>query len=424
MFSPASSLPGLGHHDNDRAASSPKSMTPSFTRLIPSLSHTRQQYRIASPDESDLPSKGRLSRASKDIAFGSIAGTVAKIFEHPFDLIKVRLQTQPFTDPGPGGGQPRGTLYSGAFDAFRATIAKEGVIGLYRGLSMPVLGATLENASLFFTYNFVQGKIRQWNGTLQSQSGGPSSSSSSSSSSSLEMDSESPLSMPQLSIAAASAGAVASFVLTPIELIKCRMQVQMISKEASILAEEAAAKQKGIAPRYTMAEALSNARKSLPGAASLVKQTLQTQGIKGLWLGQTGTLLRETGGGMAWFLGFEATSRYFLSKVTNPKGNLPTKADLPSWQLILAGAMAGISYNVILFPADSVKSTIQTEMELAPKGTPPSSFITTAKRIWTTRGLKGLYAGCGITCLRSGPSSALIFLLYNRLEGWADNHGF
>lgn len=327
------------------------------------------------------------------------------------DLIKVRLQTQPFTDPGPNGGRPRGTLYSGAFDAFRATIRKEGVIGLYRGLSMPVLGATLENASLFFTYNFVQSQIRQWDGSANQNT----------STSSLELDSESPLSLPQLSIAAAAAGSVTSFVLTPIELIKCRMQVQMVSVEASILAQEAAQKAKGITSSVSMAQALSTARRSLPGAVPLFLETIRTQGIRGLWLGQTGTLLRETGGGVAWFLGFEATSRYFLSRIPKAK---PTKADLPSWQLILAGAMAGVSYNVILFPADCVKSTIQTEVELAPKGTKPSSFLSTFMRIWNTRGLKGLYAGCGITCLRSGPSSALIFLLYNRLEGFADERGW
>ena len=31
-------------------------------------------------------------RALKDISFGSIAGIASKVFEHPFDLTKVRLQ--------------------------------------------------------------------------------------------------------------------------------------------------------------------------------------------------------------------------------------------------------------------------------------------------------------------------------------------
>lgn len=286
---------------------------------------------------------------------------------------------------------------------------------------MPIFGAVLENATLFYTYNAIQGQLRSLNGSSRSASG-----SSSSSTSSVQLDAESPLPMSQLAIAAAGAGAATSFVLTPVELIKCRMQVQMISAEAAILASGATGKAATVSPSNT-AQALQQARRSLPGPVQLFQEIVRgPQGIRGLWLGQTGTLLRETGGGIAWFSAFEGTCRYFISlrsaASSTGKGKL-TKADLSSAELMAAGAMAGVSYNVVLFPADSVKSTIQTEMELKPKGTPPSKFLPTLKNIWKTRGVKGLYAGCGITCLRSGPSSALIFLLYNRLEQLADARG-
>lgn len=328
------------------------------------------------------------------------------------DLIKVRLQTQPFTTGSPAS-PPKGTLYSGAFDAFRSTIRKEGILGLYRGLSMPIIGATLENATLFFTYNAIQGQIRRIAG----------------SSSSKAAEEEEALSLPQLAIAAAGAGAVTSYVLTPVELIKCRMQVQMVSVEADILAKMAA-QSSSATSTVNITSALNAARRSLPGPVALFAETIRQQGIRGLWLGQTGTLLRETGGGVAWFLAFESTCRWFLSRQQSSNLSLTkktTKDDLSSWQLMLAGAMAGVSYNVVLFPADCVKSTIQTELELRPKGSaagPPLSFLSTFKNIYKTRGISGLYAGCGITCLRSGPSSALIFLLYSRLEGWADRRGW
>jgi ornithine carrier protein len=48
-------------------------------------------------------------------------------------------------------------------------------------------------------------------------------------------------------------------------------------------------------------------------------------------------------------------------------------------------------------------------------------FWETAARIWRTRGVPGLYAGCGLTVARAAPSSAMIFLIYNTLEkklGW------
>ena len=62
-------------------------------------------------------------RALKDITFGSIAGIASKIFEHPFDLTKVRLQSQVLD------AQAR---FSGPLDCLVQTWRKEGVRGLYR----------------------------------------------------------------------------------------------------------------------------------------------------------------------------------------------------------------------------------------------------------------------------------------------------
>ena len=99
-------------------------------------------------------------------------------------------------------------------------------------------------------------------------------------------------------------------------------------------------------------------------------------------------------------------------------------------QLVGAGALAGISYNVVLFPADCVKSTMQTEQEMMRSSTPApgqkwkgTGFFDTFAKIYRTRGVRGLYAGCGVTCLRSAPSSAIIFLMYNKLEALSDAYG-
>ncbi|KAJ9474706.1 Mitochondrial ornithine transporter 1 [Pseudozyma hubeiensis] len=393
-----------------------------------------RRYMIHSPNEEEGPalatasatsSSGRLSQASKDIAFGSIAGMVSKVFEHPFDLVKVRLQTQ-------SADRPR--RYAGAFDCFKQTYLQEGIRGLYRGLSMPVIGATMENACLFFTYNQIQSAIRWANGEERSGR------------SAAKEDAEKPLSIPQLAIAAAGAGMVTSVVLTPIELIKCKMQVQMITREQQAPSVAAAAERSGPVQaalqqsRSIHTSALRNAAastssrsqaiKTLDGPLALLRRTIATDGIRGLWLGQTGTLLRETGGGVAWFLAFESCSRYLISrkKLLQKRDDI-TKKDLSSLELVGAGALAGISYNVVLFPADSVKSTMQTEQEMRAvnrvqgekwKGT---GFFETFKNIYRTRGVRGLYAGCGVTCLRSAPSSAIIFLMYNKLERLSDEYG-
>ena len=142
---------------------------------------------------------------------------------------------------------------------------------------------------------------------------------------------------------------------------------------------------------------------------SVVRET----GLRGLWLGHTGTLLRETGGGAAWFAAKEGVASALLAR----RGE-SDKRNLRAWESAVAGACAGIAYNVALFPADTVKSAMQTEAELrGPRaGGARATFAGTAREMWSKGGVRGLYAGCGITVARAIPSSALIFLIYDGLS--------
>jgi ornithine carrier protein len=134
-----------------------------------------------------------------------------------------------------------------------------------------------------------------------------------------------------------------------------------------------------------------------------------------------GTLLRETGGSSAWFTAYEVSSKAFLrrrQRIAQASGEgvkTLTKSDLATYELMASGAIAGMSYNIVLFPADSVKSAMQTWAELYPSQ-PRLGFWEMARRIWRKRGIKGMYAGCGLTVARAAPSSALIFLIYETLE--------
>lgn len=81
-------------------------------------------------------------QALQDIAFGSLAGVMGKFVEYPFDTVKVRLQSQP---------QNRPLQYTGPLDCFRQAYQRDGVKGLYRGISAPIVGAAIETSSLFFS---------------------------------------------------------------------------------------------------------------------------------------------------------------------------------------------------------------------------------------------------------------------------------
>ncbi|CAK5268827.1 unnamed protein product [Mycena citricolor] len=121
-------------------------------------------------------------RAAQDIAYGSAAGIVSKIFEHPFDLTKVRLQSQVLE---------KEARFNGPWDCLSKTWRNEGFLGLYRGLPAPIVGAMAENASLFLSYREFQNLIKRVNHQGADES----------------------CSMPQVALAAAGAGAVTSFLL-------------------------------------------------------------------------------------------------------------------------------------------------------------------------------------------------------------------
>ncbi|KAL4253080.1 mitochondrial carrier family protein [Abortiporus biennis] len=334
----------------------------------------------SSPDA--LQTRGNISqdsvaiRAVKDITFGSIAGMVSKVFEHPFDLTKVRLQSQVLDDTA---------RFSGPLDCLTQTFKKEGIRGLYRGLPAPINAVRWASAT-----------------PLDQQ-----------------------LSLGQLAIAAAGAGSITSFFLTPIELVKCKMQVQMLMPP-SLSSTLPASSPSPITPSLTpslhpAAPKIPLPPAKLPGPISVLMSVIRQTGFRGLWLGQTGTLIRETGGGAAWFCSKEAVARFLVSRrspssSSSPERGTNGKLELKTWESAVSGAFAGIAYNIALFPADTVKSAMQTEAELRPGSKEASSFWGTAKEMFRVGGIKGLYAGCGITVARAIPSSALIFIIYDGLS--------
>uniref|UniRef100_A0A1I8BNR9 Congested-like trachea protein n=1 Tax=Meloidogyne hapla TaxID=6305 RepID=A0A1I8BNR9_MELHA len=67
---------------------------------------------------------------------GGVGGCCAVIVGHPFDTVKVRLQTM----PRPINGQK--PLYTGAMDCARQTVTKEGFFALYKGMAAPLVGVS------------------------------------------------------------------------------------------------------------------------------------------------------------------------------------------------------------------------------------------------------------------------------------------
>ena len=199
----------------------------------------------------------------------------------------------------------------------------------------------------------------------------------------------------------AASGAFTSLLLTPIELVKCQLQVP------------------------------ASRHRRRAGPLSVIADVFKHHGLRGFWHGQLGTLIRETGGSAAWFGAYEGVGTLFrtYNQTKNRKSSTSTlepgsKGEtLSIWQQLLAGASAGVSYNFVCFPADTIKSRMQTEavnpvdLTTSDCRRGRATFWASGRELWQQQGLRGLYRGCGITVARAAPSSAVIFAVYEGLRG-------
>ncbi|PON45348.1 Mitochondrial substrate/solute carrier [Parasponia andersonii] len=284
----------------------------------------------------------------KDLTSGTVGGAAQLIVGHPFDTIKVKLQSQPVPPPG----QP--PKYAGAIDAVKQTLAAEGPRGLYKGMGAPLATVAAFNAVLFSVRGQMEALLRSEPGV--------------------------PLTVNQQIICGAGAGVAVSILACPTELIKCRLQAQ------SALADSASA---GVAVKYG-------------GPLDVARQVLRSEGgVRGLFKGLVPTLAREVPGNAVMFGVYEAVKQY-LAGGTDTSG-------LGRGSLIVAGGLAGGSFWFSVYPTDVVKSVIQVDDYKNPKF---SGSIDAFRKIVASEGVKGLYKGFGPAMARSVPANAACFLAY------------
>ena len=318
-------------------------------------------------------------------------------------------------------------LYRGPLDCFRQSLARAGIQGLYRGVSAPLAGAAVETSSLFWSYRVAQAVLTSLTSKSSPEAVGVP-----------QLQGEKgqiqvKLGLGALCVCGALSGAFTSLLLTPIELVKCQMQVPLSSSSAN---------------------PVHNLTQRQPGPLSLIASVFRHHGLLGFWHGQLGTFIRETGGSAAWFGAYEGVGAGFRQWNTvndiKPRSEANStskgKRALRLWQQLLAGAAAGVVYNFVFFPADTIKSRMQTQevnpidltgraavsehepatadlktnKSLRNAGYKPkrATFWATGRELWLEQGIRGLYRGCGITVARAAPSSAVIFAVYEGLRRW------
>eukprot|EP01104_Vermistella_antarctica_P012528 TRINITY_DN3649_c0_g1_i1.p1 TRINITY_DN3649_c0_g1~~TRINITY_DN3649_c0_g1_i1.p1 ORF type:complete len:370 (-),score=30.51 TRINITY_DN3649_c0_g1_i1:66-1175(-) len=128
----------------------------------------------------------------RHLVSGMVGGGGGVFIGHPFDTVKVRLQTQSSSNP----------VFRGAVHCVTKTVKDEGPRGIFRGVGPPVMGEMATGSLVFGIY-----------GTLCSYQ---------------KDNSKTVTTAKEAYIAGLGVGMVGAMLLCPIELIKVRMQVQRI----------------------------------------------------------------------------------------------------------------------------------------------------------------------------------------------------
>jgi len=293
---------------------------------------------------------------------GSLSGCANLLVGHPFDTIKVRLQTQP--EPG--------KTFRGPLDCLRQTVAGEGFLGLYKGVTPPLLGKGIVHSVLFGAFERTR----------------------------VLMSPDVPRA--QTSIAVVTwAGVVAGWcsvvVVTPIDQIKAYLQVQYGSSQAT--------KYHGVVD-CTM---------------GLVRARGVIGGLYRFWLP---TMLEMTMMG-PYFGGYEASRRYISDTTQRGDGDKATGSkSILAIASFIAGGVGGSLFWIFALPFDAVKNQLMTQSLEASSLTSSSTKNITHRngdlrtihqilsQTLAKQGISGLYRGMAPALLRTFPANGATFLMY------------
>lgn len=317
---------------------------------------SRVETKIATPvppaaAAADEPSQTAKSESAlKAFVSGGVGGACCVLVGHPLDLVKVRMQT---------GSAAGGTS---VFGMLSTTLRNEGVRGLYRGVSAPLVAVSPMFAVSFWSYDLGQRLVKAYGQRGMTE----------------DTKAMQPyeFSMKEICAAGAISAIPTTGIMAPSERIKCLLQVQANEVE------------KGGKARYS-------------GMVDCAKQVLKEGGLASLYKGTVATLVRDIPGTVAYFGTYELVKKQLMKA----QGIDPGKGQLSVPSVLTAGGLAGMACWTVGIPADVVKSRYQTAPEGKYSGLPD-----VYRALIKEEGHAGLFRGLRPALLRAFPANAACFL--------------
>lgn len=243
--------------------------------------------------------------------------------------------------------------YKNSIDCFKKVVKFEGFRGLYSGLGPQLVGVAPEKAIKLTVNDLVRGIFAQADGSV-------------------------PVSGEI--IAGGSAGACQVVFTNPLEIVKIRLQVQ--------------------------GEMLKHATKEAPIVKQSAMHIVRELGITGLYKGASACLLRDVPFSAIYFPSYAHLKKDFFGEGPNKR--------LKTWELLLAGAIAGIPAAYLTTPCDVIKTRLQVQ---AREGeTVYTGLRDAASKIMKEEGFAAFFKGGPARILRSSPQFGCTLAAYEVLK--------
>ena len=324
---------------------------------------------------------------------GSTAGMASLIVCHPFDVLRVKMQS---------AGMMKSTISSstkikstaaaaaaridhhpGVLMTLKNTIQFGGGFrALYTGLMLPLAAQAVYKGTIFTVNNVTETAILNHRNNKNN------------------INTSMPVSRKQLTMAdkfvsGALGGAVnAALFCTPVEYVRNQQITQIEGHHQH--------------KNTTTATTTTPKRLGTTGPLFVIRSTFHQKGLRGLWKGVSSTILRDSIGCGCFFVAMSFTQDELSARRHQQSSSPPSFSNS-----IISGAAAGVAYWLWALPVDTIKTWIQT-------GT--CSNWRQAIQLAQHYGMSSLFSGYQVAYVRGVPSAAITVTTYSFVYQWLEQN--
>ncbi|XP_071723836.1 LOW QUALITY PROTEIN: nicotinamide adenine dinucleotide transporter 2, mitochondrial-like [Rutidosis leptorrhynchoides] len=281
---------------------------------------------------------------------GASAGAIAATFVCPLDVIKTRLQVHGIPETAHSGH--KGSII---VTSLQGIVRKEGIRGLYRGLS-PTILALLPNWAVYFAV------YEQLKSLLKSH------------------EDKGQLSLGANMVAASGAGAATAVATNPLWVVKTRLQTQGMRPD--------------VVPYKSMFSAF--------------RRITHEEGLRGLYSGILPSLAGVSHVAIQ-FPAYEQIKSYIAKKENT------TVDKLKPTDVAIASSISKVFASILTYPHDVIRSKLQEQGQNRNSKVQYAGVIDCIKKVSRKEGLPGFYHGCATNLLRTTPSAVITFTSYEMI---------